>query len=252
MKIQYCSDLHLEFKENKRFLEQNPIEPVGEILLLAGDILPFSLHQKETSFIDRIADQFEMVYWIPGNHEYYNYDLTKVANPLFEKLRSNVFIINNKTINYQHINIICTTLWSKIGPVNALDIQRSISDFFSIRYNGAKFTTPQFNELHNTCFAYLRSELKGGKNENTIVVTHHVPTFQNYPAKYRHSLLNEAFAVELYNFIHDCGASHWIYGHNHDNTDIFNIGKTQMRTNQLGYVARNEHLKYRKNTFIEI
>ncbi len=61
MKIQYCSDLHLEFPGNKKFLDQHPIVPAGEVLLLAGDILPFALHKKETAFIDLIADQYEMV-----------------------------------------------------------------------------------------------------------------------------------------------------------------------------------------------
>jgi len=37
MKIQYCSDLHLEFWDNEFFLKHNPLIPCGEILLLAGD-----------------------------------------------------------------------------------------------------------------------------------------------------------------------------------------------------------------------
>jgi len=35
MKIQYASDLHLEFRDNAHYLRNNPITPIGDILLLA-------------------------------------------------------------------------------------------------------------------------------------------------------------------------------------------------------------------------
>jgi hypothetical protein len=46
IKAQYCSDLHWEFKENMRYIQKNPLNPVGDILILAGDILPFALTEK--------------------------------------------------------------------------------------------------------------------------------------------------------------------------------------------------------------
>ena len=51
MKIQYCSDLHLEFSHNFEFIKKNPIIPIGDILILAGDILPFQLIVKHVDFL---------------------------------------------------------------------------------------------------------------------------------------------------------------------------------------------------------
>ena len=252
MKIQYCSDLHLEFLENRNFLKRQPIESVGEIVLLAGDILPFSLHKQPDEFIDFIADRFEAVYWIPGNHEYYHFDLEMIASPLFEKIRSNVFLINNQIITYKNTNIICTTLWSSISTQNQVAVQQSVNDFHLILKNGNKLTTDDFNQLHQTDLAFLKNAVAQNDAEKTIVMTHHVPTLMNYPQQYVSSNINEAFAVELYDFIENSEVTYWIYGHHHSNTPDFKIGNTTMVTNQLGYVQNNEHKLFRNNAIIEI
>lgn len=38
MKIHYCSDLHMEFYENMRFMKSLPLEPVGDVLVIAVDV----------------------------------------------------------------------------------------------------------------------------------------------------------------------------------------------------------------------
>ena len=37
MIIQFVSDLHLEFIENRLYLDKNPLSVVGDVLLIAGD-----------------------------------------------------------------------------------------------------------------------------------------------------------------------------------------------------------------------
>ena len=43
MKIQYASDLHLEFADNWRYLKENPLQVTGDILVLAGDIATWGM-----------------------------------------------------------------------------------------------------------------------------------------------------------------------------------------------------------------
>jgi len=225
-------------------MERHLIEAVGDVLILAGDIMSYEMRKQPSAFLDFIEANFEMTYWIPGNHEFYDYDLATVPDPLLEKVRSNIWMVNNQVVTYNNINFICSTLWSKINPVNALDIQRSIPDFHSIQWEGKRFTTRQFNQLHNQSVAFLEKAFRETKGSKSIVVTHHVPTLYQYPEKYRNSPLNEAFVTELYDTIHDSGAAYWVYGHHHSNVPEYSVGETKMVTNQLGYVQRAEHRKF--------
>lgn len=244
MTIQYCSDLHLEFKENKTFLKTHPLRLAGEVLLLAGDITPFTHLDEQADFFRYVSDNFEVVYWLPGNHEYYHSDAAKRSEVLNEKIRSNVFLVNNVSLLYKDVRFIFSVLWSKISPANEWLIERSVSDFSAIRYDGHRFSAPAFNILHQHCLNFLSNEIQKEYTGKTVVVTHHVPTFLHYPVQYKGSIINEAFGVELYGFIEDSGADVWIYGHHHVNTPDFTIGKTKLLTNQLGYVQRSEHLSF--------
>jgi len=53
--------------------------------------------------------------------------------------------------------------------------------------------------------------------KKTAVFTHHCPTFFNYPRQYKGSVLNEAFAVELFDLIEASDIAYWVFGHHHIN-----------------------------------
>lgn len=240
MKFQYASDLHLEFPENKKFMLQHPLIPTGDYLLLAGDIIPFELMNKHANFFNYVSDNFKAVYWVPGNHEYYYSDISDRCGSMMEQIRDNVFLVNDTAVVLDGYKLIFSTLWSKISLESQWRIPSRMSDFQVIRYNGGTFTPYHFNKLHQQSLDFISNELESDIGLKTIVVSHHIPTFQNYPPEYKGSMLSEAFAVDLDQFIVDQQPNYWIYGHHHQNMLDFEIGKTKLCTNQLGYVHHRE------------
>jgi len=244
MTLQYCSDLHLEFRENKQFLNQHPLQPKADILILAGDIVPFAEMNKHKDFFNYISDNFKLTYWLPGNHEYYYSDASERSGFINEKIRDNVFLMNNISIQQNDVRLIFSTLWSKISPANEWQIERSISDFQVIKFNGHFFSVSNFNQLHSDSLDFIEKELSQNNTGKTVVITHHLPTFLNFPSQHKGSILNEAFVVELFPLIESSNINYWIYGHHHSNTPDFSIGNTVLLTNQLGYVRSQENWNF--------
>lgn len=252
LKIQYASDLHIEFPENKKFLNQFPLEAVGDILVLAGDVVPFNIMEKHHDFFNYLSDNFEATYWLPGNHEYYHFDAALKCGELFEKVRDNVFLVNNLSVKHENVQLIFSTLWSKISLAHEKQIEYSMNDFRLIKFNKQPFTAKVYNALHEDCLSFLQSSLSENYLQKTLVFTHHCPTFQNYPKQYKGDILNEAFAVELFDLIESSKIDYWVYGHHHTNISEFNINNTKMITNQLGYLQQHEHRLFDRNKCIEL
>ena len=242
--IQYCSDLHLEFELNTKWINRYPIKAGADILLLAGDIVPFAQINEHEDFFDYLSRNFKATYWVPGNHEYYGSDIVLRSGSVHEAIRKNVFLVNNTTVQVEDVTLICATLWSNINPDDDWAVTRAMSDFHVIANGGRRFDIAEYNRLHNIGRQFVERALADKSTVNKIVMTHHVPTFKYYPAKYMGDVLSQAFATELYDLIERSDADCWIYGHHHSNTPDFLIGDTQMLTNQLGYVKYGEHIDF--------
>lgn len=251
MQIQYCSDLHLEFGLNKRYLQENPLPISGEILILAGDIIPLKEENFKHPFFDFVSNNYELVFWVPGNHEYYKNDLKNYQNIYEIKIRKNVLLVNNIVFCYKDVCFLFSTLWTNINSHNEAIIGQSYADFKYILMENKPLKPSDYNLLHLECLNFLNKELNK-RTEKTIVVTHHVPSDYCIAREYKNSCLNDAFYADLTNFIEANNAKYWIYGHNHFNRVPLIIGKTTLLTNQLGYVELNENINYRNDAFIKI
>lgn len=253
MRIQYCSDLHLEFTKNRRWLSNNPLIPSGEILIVAGDTHYLGHDFENLDFFKWASDHYEQTYVIAGNHEYYGgYDLSLHQKPFKWELQRNVFLLNNQSVIINDHMLLFSTFWSHIHAENRNVVARGVNDFHQIRIGDNRLSVDDFNQLHAEAFAFLNQNLEN-HNGKTVVVTHHLPTPLCNSPEFKGSSLNDAFVVDKTDYITKSNIDYWIYGHIHRNVGSGMIlGGTTMLCNQLGYVDMNEHTDFARNSSIEI
>ena len=242
MKIQYASDLHLEFGENTKYIISDPLKVTGEILILAGDIHVFGTEDFMTNpFWDWASKNYKQVIVAYGNHEFYEgCDLSTMKDGFKYKIRDNIYYYYNCVITIGDIDIIVSTLWSYIHKENEVACQKGVNDFNLIKYNGNVITPEIFNNEHKKCLEFIKKSMKESKAKTKIIVTHHVPSELLNAEEFKGSDVNDAFTVDLTDYIKNCGAKYWIFGHSHRNINKI-IGKTSCLCNQVGYVMAREN-----------
>lgn len=254
MRIQYASDLHLEFADNWRVLKQEePMNVRGDILVLAGDIGYLGDDNYQTHpFWDWVSENYQQVIVVLGNHEFYKfYDLSSMHDGLIGEIRPNIHYYYNVVVHIQDIDIIVSTLWANITLEDAYITEHSVTDFRRILYGEDILTFADFNREHKRCLEFIKQSVADSTAKHKIVVTHHVPSFQLMSPEFQGSRINGAFTVEHADYIATSGIDYWIYGHSHRNIDK-TIGTTRCICNQFGYAFHNEHLTFDGNKYIEI
>lgn len=241
MKVQYASDLHMEFPKNLDYIESHPFQAVGDVLVLAGDIFYLS-EQYFTNhpFWDFCASNFKQTLIIPGNHEYYgHYNLLARGSSWHWMFRDNVGYYQNEVVRVEDTDFILTTMWSHINKENLYYIWSGMNDFYQILYGTNKYNPYDFNAEHDVALKFIKASVAGSTAKHIVVVTHHVPTLQCVAPEHRGSILSNAFCVDLTSWLEAPEGRKpdlWVYGHSHLNIDA-TVGTTRVVCNQLGYVG---------------
>ena len=244
MRIQYASDLHIEFYDNSVFLARGPFKVAGDVLVLAGDTLPlrefdaYSQHR----FFDWCADHFRETLLVPGNHEYYGDNLARFNNSWERKLRHNVTMYQNRSVILDDTEFILSTMWSRIPMKDWSKLRKGMSDFTLIKNGLLPLTPGMYNIYHQRNLAFIKRAVSESTAAKKIVVTHHVPSRLLVAPEFRGTSLESGFTVDLTDYIETSGIDLWIFGHSHRSIDR-RIGHTLVVSNQLGYVAYSEYLK---------
>lgn len=239
LRIQYLSDLHLEFiapHEINAAIQR--IVPKARVLVLAGDIgHPSMPHYAQ--FLQGVSAKFEHTFFVHGNHEYYGAESVESAVGISRSLNSDTLhFLHNSSHDIGQFRFIGTPLWTHIA-----DLDYQINDAECI----PGFDARLFNRVHRISQTWIHAKINTAEKEGKIpiVITHHMPSFQLIPEKYRkYGKINQCFASDSDRLIRPPVAA-WIYGHTHT-PGAATINRVPCLTNPVGYPGENVAPDYGK------
>ncbi len=242
--IQIVSDLHIEYKNDIVPNSLDFITPSADILVLAGDIGSFYKLEQLTQFLESVCFHFQVVLYVPGNHEWYvtpGYDPLS-WNTLEQRMRKienkieNLYILNRTSVCIGDVCIAGATLWSEpkcqVPP-------------FIVRVHGMR--TKEYRQRHNDDLNYLKKMMKYcEKNQyKLLVVTHHPPTEKALEGAKKRNFLS-LYATDLEYLLDKSKVQTWVCGHVHKNFDLISDKGCRVVSNQKGK-PKDRITDYRKD-----
>lgn len=226
MKIQYMSDLHLEFGGEFH------IPKVGDVLVVAGDC---DLGDKSVGHMNNWAQIFDHVIFVAGNHEFYHNEWFDVHSKLLEGCADNVHYLNKSKITIDNVDFVGGTLWTDMDGqnMNVIADARYFMNDYRIIVKGPHTLRPQdtIDDFYSTMDVF---EKEIDKDRTTVVITHHSPSYLSVSRDYKGDRLNGAYVTNLHEFIEEKEPEVWIHGHVHACVDEV-IGNTKLLCNPRGY-----------------
>jgi predicted phosphodiesterase len=249
IKFQIFSDIHEEaYNDIGHLLRVGRINPIAKHAIVAGDIHSRFFEEE----LNYIAEKFETVIAIYGNHEWYRRDISWKHNPA--KLAPNVKVLNPGTCVVDGVRIVGATLWTDFDNKDWFVVQSAnngINDFRGFITVGDKnFKAHNAYDIHVTEKQFIKDTLEAWENDpecdKVIVVTHFVPSFNLIHPRWRQhgGYLNSYFSAncdDLFEVSKKVKA--WVFGHTHDGSETM-IGDIQFVSNPYGYPREMTATKY--------
>jgi Icc-related predicted phosphoesterase len=233
MKIKYMSDLHLEFGS----LDVDPDNDGIDVLIIAGDINV----KHRVDWINEMANIFEDVIYVPGNHEFYRGHIDNTLRHIKQDVYENVHVLQNEWRKIKGVTFHGSTMWTDYQssgnqPLAMLDANERMSDHRYIRMGEdfRKFRAEDAAYEHMRAMAYLTSNVK----EGDVVITHHAPHENSSLECFKGQLLNASYYSDRTAFMMTFKPSYWIHGHMH-NTSDYVIDETRVLCNPRGYAPHD-------------
>lgn len=243
--FQVLSDLHVDISG----VDTIPCSPSANVAIVPGDVGSWA-HDGVRSFLDRCSSAWELVIFVPGNHEFYGGDFDAVDAAMREWCTNHrsgrIKYLNCDVFHFRGVVFVGCTLWSKI--FGAVDV----ADSRAITVGGRPWSRGENNTMHSAQAGWLKGQVEdltaqrrwdqraarakrilGAISESLgdsaadmiseagcpladakiIVVTHHLPSYHLINNKFQGSAVNSHFASNCDDLIPM--ADYWIFGHSH-------------------------------------
>lgn len=272
--LRLFSDVHLDFDARERpnlthehVWSPEPLPTDSEsILVLAGDLWyenrafkPFLSSAK--SWLQHVAERFEHVVFVLGNHDYWGLSLQSAVRKAREHVAtlSNVTFLEKDSVVLSGVKFLGGTLWTDYGkdPIAMERIRREVKDYKYITFGESrvrrKVRPLDMLEVHRQTARYIFSNCHADEpGQPVVVVTHMAPAFESVDLREDRSL-DFAYFTDLTKSIASNGKDIrlWVHGHMHAPVD-YRLGNTRVLSNPRGYETYPEHTGYDKRHLLPL
>lgn len=268
MKINYASDLHIEFGRPNIAYDFGS----GDVLVLAGDItvgerLHPRFHDAQSrklqarfrKLVEHTTKSYKHVLYVFGNHEYYHGIYNNVRSTVKDVLNSleahNWRILEDDLLNINGVTFIGSTLWTNFNnnsPTVTHFAESGMMDYrciyqkdpIELKYTErhghrpihrqACITTDFIYNIHQASLNFISTSVIKC-NGPKVVITHHPIISKALNQTHSGNLLDYAYYSDYGNWLADQkDIVYWISGHTHQPME-YKVGDTLCLSNPQGY-----------------
>jgi hypothetical protein len=267
VKLQLCSDLHLEVHPD---FQLRPADG-ADLLVLAGDVGSYqdgSLLADSDFGLARFSPGNGWpvpVLYVPGNHEYDQLDFDQTHQRLRATCeRLGIIWLERETVVVAGVRFVGTTLWSDfdaLAPADG-DLTKLLrarhkafraADFYLQKTGttraGKPWMAQGWREQGLLCQQWLRETLAQPFAGTTVAVTHFAPSLRSADPRYGLTSGTAGFCNSLDDLLPL--ARLWIHGHLHCQQDYRAQG-CRVIANTLGYARKGEQDGFRPDWLVEV
>lgn len=225
MKIQFFSDIHLEFGAM-------PLPATdADMIIAAGDI------GVGLGGIKWLKGSGKPTIYVAGNHEFYGGDLIHTREAIVDAtLDSNIHFLENRAVELDGVRFLGATLWTdfmggNVGFMEKASVQ--MNDYTQISKRSMPLRPQDLFDVNSASRAWLARELDRRFAGKTVVVTHHAPTVESWMYSER-AFYRASYCNDLKLFFDRFDIDLWIHGHVHAAFD-YHVNGIQVLCNPRGY-----------------